>query len=361
MKKLFLPVLLCSLLGMASCSEDFEVAAPYKEITVAYSILNMYDTAHYVRIQKAFMDETKNALSIAQTPDSNFYASLDVKMIESNAAGAILNTLALTKVDLNNEGIGKETGQGTFFTNPNYAYKVVKPSSTYTFNPYYSYRIIINNTVSGRMDSSKLFKIVNGDSSNNASNFYIPQFININYSLAFPKVSLPSYTFELTGRNPLNSKMVEGHILFHYVDSNVLTGVQTDRTVDYLFDNDIQAGNGQFALKVENLAIFNFLRDEIGPAPDNIVRLFDSCDVKIFAGSEELYNYQQITLAQAGGLTGDQIKPIYTNMQSQNSLGIIASRAIRTFGNAPIDDITLDSMKKHPLLEPLKIRGRSSH
>src|SRR5437764_4127391 len=55
---LLLPVL-CLL---ASCSEDFTVGAPYKAITVVYGIMDVGDTAHYIRIQKAYYDENMSAL-----------------------------------------------------------------------------------------------------------------------------------------------------------------------------------------------------------------------------------------------------------------------------------------------------------
>jgi hypothetical protein len=320
----------------------------------------MYDTAHYIRIQKAFLDQEKNALTMAREADSNYYKDLTVTLIESNNTGAILNTLALQRVNLIDEGYNKDAN-GDFFTSPNYAYKVIKPNVTYVPSAYYQYRAIIKNNQTGRVDSSRLFTFVNADSSNNPASFYIPQFISTSYSLAFAKTSLPSYVYELGGRCPMNAKMVEGHILFRYVDSNIVTGAQTDRVIDYLFANDVQDGNGQFQLKVQNASIYSFLRDEMGNAPENIVRLMDSCDVKIFAGSEELYTYQQVTLAQAGGLTGDQIKPHYTNMTGKDVMGIIASRATRTYSRTPIDQITLDSMIKHPLLTPVKIKGRSSH
>ena len=88
MKKLVLSAIgLAVMLGLHSCSEDFEITAPYKDITVAYGILNITDTAHYIRIQKAFLDENKSAIDMAKVADSNFYAQLDVKVKEINKIG----------------------------------------------------------------------------------------------------------------------------------------------------------------------------------------------------------------------------------------------------------------------------------
>ncbi|MCC7244082.1 MAG: hypothetical protein IT269_00265, partial [Saprospiraceae bacterium] len=57
-KLLFLPLLA---LLVASCSNDFDVAAPWKEIPVVYGLLSPQDTAHYIRIEKAFLDASEGA------------------------------------------------------------------------------------------------------------------------------------------------------------------------------------------------------------------------------------------------------------------------------------------------------------
>src|SRR5438552_1913003 len=101
-------LLLLPLVGLlSSCSEDFEVSAPYKPITVIYGMMDIGDTAHYIRIQKAFLDEHKSALDMALDPDSNFYPSLEVHLKELNDTGRGALVFAdeiLPRVDLNNEG-----------------------------------------------------------------------------------------------------------------------------------------------------------------------------------------------------------------------------------------------------------------
>jgi hypothetical protein len=98
MKKILLSALgLASVIGVTSCSEDFKIAAPYKNIMVATGLLNMGDTAHYIRIQKAFMDENKSAIDMAKVSDSSFFAPgvLDVSIKEFNLNNSLLNTTPL--------------------------------------------------------------------------------------------------------------------------------------------------------------------------------------------------------------------------------------------------------------------------
>ena len=40
-----------------SCSEDFQLTEPYKDIPVIYGLLNRADTAHYIRIHKTLVNK----------------------------------------------------------------------------------------------------------------------------------------------------------------------------------------------------------------------------------------------------------------------------------------------------------------
>lgn len=357
MKKIILPLLFILLTAIVSCKEDFKVAAPYKDITVVYGILNMNDTAHYIRIEKAFLDETKSAIDMAQVVDSSFYSSLDVKIKEFDELGTTLkSTIILTKVDLNDEGLIKNSG--SFFNTKSYAFKFKSLLSAYS-----SYRLIIKNNNTGRVDSSAFFSVVNGDSTGpNASNFYISSFANATkpYTLNFAKTISESNKLTLNGNIPKNAIMLEGHIIFRYNDSNVITGEVLPHQLDFPYSTHIGVSPGTFTLAVPNSSIFNFLKDEMGSAPANMLRQMDSCDVYVYAASRELYTYQQVTVGQANGLTGDQIKPNYTNMLGTDVLGLLASRTKRTYRNAAIDDATLKSIIDTSFLKDLKIVGRST-
>src|SRR6185437_11084003 len=107
MRKLFSPLLIITaLVGISSCSTKFNIAAPYKNITVIYGLMDETDTAHYIRIEKAFLDQNKSAVVMAQNPDSSFYpeSQLDVKMELIDPSGTIDSIYSLSRVDLNNEG-----------------------------------------------------------------------------------------------------------------------------------------------------------------------------------------------------------------------------------------------------------------
>jgi hypothetical protein len=154
--KFLFPTLLLASLGLCSCTTKFDVAAPYKNITVVYGFLDQNDTAHYVRIEKAFLDNSKNALVMATVPDSSYFPALDVKMERFDVNGTLVDTIHLNRVDMNAEGYTKQSG--TFFTSPNYAYKF-----TILLDGNYTYQLVITNLLTGDVDSASAPVIVDND------------------------------------------------------------------------------------------------------------------------------------------------------------------------------------------------------
>ena len=310
--------------GLASCKEDFKVSAPYKPVTVVYGLLNMGDTAHYIRIQKAFIDEHLSALSIAQNADSNYYPNLTVVLREVNA-GNVVDNIVLTRVDLNTENYQKDTG--TFFSNVNYAYKTTK-----ALNADYTYRLVITNPDNGLSDSSET-QIISND----------PNIFRVFYptTLDFPAMT-NSVTFKLTGQVPDNVSYVEGIITFKYVDKNQITGVETHRSFDWAF-KDTSASGGNFRLTVPETNFFPAYYAGLGIAPANTDRYIDSANITVWAATSDFVNYLAYTGAQ-GGITADQIKPTFTNIMGKDVYGIFTARASNTKTNLEIGSASIDSL-----------------
>jgi hypothetical protein len=358
MKKYLLPGII-AVLTMTGCSEDFKIAAPYKDITVVDGILDRQDTAHYIRIQKAFLDESKSAIDMSKIPDSSFYDSLNVKMQEFSIEGKLISETPLNRVDLTTEGYPKNpaaNNQG-FFTVPSYAYKY-----KHQLDAFRKYKLVIFHNKSGRTDSSQLVQVVNSDTAKgNSNNFIINDFTKANLQIDFAKTTLASHEYILRGQStPRGGYMLEGKIRFHYVDSNLVTGAGTRKSVDLYLPSEkpTYPETTPFILKIPNKTIYSFLRDAMGLPATNVARYFTVCEIFVYCGSAVLYNYQQIALAQSGGLTGDQVKPLYTNMTGEDALGILASKTSRYYPNAIISDVTIDSLMLNSVTQPLNIKGR---
>lgn len=103
---------------LSSCSEDFDLTEPWKDIPVMYAMLNRFDTAQYVRIEKAFVSEDLSAAEIAKNPDSLYYKSAKVTLVNKTANKSYI----MTKVDASKENYIRQ--EGDFATTPNFLYKV---------------------------------------------------------------------------------------------------------------------------------------------------------------------------------------------------------------------------------------------
>ena len=324
-----------------------------------YGVLNASDTAHYIRIQKAFLDESKSAIEMAQEPDSSFYKNLDVKILEYDSARRnIIGSYDLWRVNTTDELYKKDDplSDKQFFTSPNYAYKFRKAN----LNSKFWYQLIINNQDVGRIDSSELFGIVNNDTLRPGNGFYIESFNIKNRALNFAKTDLQK-EYKLFMFMPQNGRMIEGIIRFNYWDSNMITNQVVPKYADFHFDEELNATQGGQGVTLSQLnsAFYGFLNASIGLPEANTVRLIDTCYIFAYAASPEVYFNRQINLGQSGGLTADNIQPHYTTFKGKDVIGIVGSRAMRVYYNAHIDNETLQALKTNEATAPLDIRGRS--
>ncbi|GAB1447779.1 hypothetical protein MASR2M44_07780 [Bacteroidota bacterium] len=68
----------------ASCSNDLEINAPYKDIPVVHAFLDQNEPVQYIRIQKVYQNGTgSTTLEGAQITDSLYFDSLIVDLIEA--------------------------------------------------------------------------------------------------------------------------------------------------------------------------------------------------------------------------------------------------------------------------------------
>ena len=118
---LILLLLGASAIGLSSCSTDFELEAEWKDIPIVYGFLSTQDTAHYLRVEKAFLEPGGNALQIAQVADSLYYDPAVTIFLEKVVTG---DRVELERVDGNLEGYPRLNGP--FASAPNILYKVGK-------------------------------------------------------------------------------------------------------------------------------------------------------------------------------------------------------------------------------------------
>ncbi len=368
MKKLIGPfIITIAVFILTGCSEKFKITAPYKNITVIYGMLDMADTAHYVRIQKAFLDETKSALTMSKNPDSSFYAGLNVKIKRIKVSDStITDTIHLNRVDLNFEGYPKQ--QGVFFDAPNYAYKFKN-----ALDHDYIYCIIVTNLQSGQKDSADA-PIIDDNPAHTDPVASVPYFSSYvftdtgkidfsstlaNRSYEFIADFIPPANFSFEDQiSP--AVLAQCIIRFNYADSNYSTHTYTTKSFDYNIGYKqmiFPLGFGEIDYSIPNSEFYNAISSGLGVAPPYVIRLLDKCDIFVYLGTQDFFNYQQNSLVQGVGLTGSEIEPVYTNIKGGDALGLFTSRGMRQ-GKLKISDNTIDSLILNPITSQANIKGR---
>jgi len=106
MKRTFL--LITAAATFAGCSTELDINAPYKDISVVYGLLNMRDSVHLVKINKAYLGEG-DAYTFAQIADSNEYQGEDItyaKVFRIGSSGAVIDSFPLDDTLITNREPG---------------------------------------------------------------------------------------------------------------------------------------------------------------------------------------------------------------------------------------------------------------
>ena len=107
MRNIFFVVIIISLtIFSISCSNDFELTEIGPDVPVVYGIISAQDTATYIRVEKAYIDENIGGDILARDPANLYFEDINVK-IRHIATGKEYN---LNKVDGNLEGYKREEG-----------------------------------------------------------------------------------------------------------------------------------------------------------------------------------------------------------------------------------------------------------
>jgi hypothetical protein len=347
-------LLIAAATSLVACNDKLKIAAPYKDITVVYGLLSKADTAHYIRIQKAYMDENQSAIEMAKVADSNFYKSLDVVIKEYTNSGSLVTTIPLKKVDLNLEGYAKKPG--AFFETPNYAYKF-----KYPLNSEYTYRLVITNTETGNVDSS--FTSIINDADSNA--FGVIEWKNgAGQRIGFPRILRDNGKLDESNFStniPANVGIVELIVRFNWTDSNIVTKKSTRRFADFngfspASGKEYVPGDKNLLLVTQSKNYYDFLRSEMGlPSDANEYRYMDSVDMFLYVAGIEYQRYKTLN-SNTGGLTADEIKPMYTNIKGKNVMGLFSTKAYVQKLQIPFSSDTKDSLQSNVITKDLNIR-----
>ena len=291
-----------------SCSTDFDVAAPYKEIIVINGLLNPLDSVHYIHVGKAFLGEG-DVFKMAQQSDSINYADiLDVKL-EKIRNRVVDSTFIMQRTT----EIAKDSG--TFA----YPFQVMYKTTQQLLMDGSEYRIVVTNRETG-VTASSTTKILNDVVVGSPS-----PLLNDTVDLA----SAPDVAYLIRFTPSTRTFLHDLIIRFHYreIDAN---NISTDKSFDWNF-NEQSPGDNEIRFTFSKNDFFKTISQNIPIRPGYTIRLDNLANGRkpieliIVQATEDLVTYYRLQNA-SGGLILD--KPNFTTVE--NGLGIFTSRIMHS-------------------------------
>ncbi len=302
--KSILLIITLVVLFFSSCEEDFDITADYKDITIAYGLLDLGQDTTFLRINKAFLGDG-NVLEMAKVEDSSIYVNGLSAIIEEYYNSSLEMTFTLDTITISNKKEG-------LFYNPYqllyYGVFEVKPDRKYNLKVNVKDKVITGSTAP--VNDFSMEKPSAG-----------AKFINFN-----PEMPTNS---AVIWESAANGKRYETVIRFNYKE--VMEGDQDTvyKYIDWNLGTSLSkatTGGEEMDALYSDAAFYSILADRVpysDPAKEAKVtsRYTNSVDFIISVAGEELNTYIEVNEPSNSII---QEKPDYTNLN--NGLGVFSSR-----------------------------------
>jgi hypothetical protein len=346
MKKLLLLLPFISLLW-SSCSNDFDVTAPWQEVPVVYAMLSPKDTANYIRVEKAFLDPEQSALVIAQIADSLYYPASAIQVFLERVDNG--ERYPCVRVDGNLEGYVRASG--IFANQPNWLYKYKASSDVQKLQPGEAYRVVIERTdgkapITGETTLPKDFFFVKPNPAQTPPTISITN-PDIPTTIEW-RTSEEGVYFNLSLRIRYRETDMGGSLVGR--DTFVWHAVRNVRRTD------VAAGVGGFFRGIADLGLSAFhkaLLDSI-PTTNSKIRYFEKIDILLEGGGAEIEEYLNTANANSG-ITGAEIVTLYSNMSE--GYGIVTGLNTSSLEECRFSTQTVDAMNNNPDTKALNFRN----
>lgn len=272
-----------------SCDNSLDLLEDKKEIPVIYSFLDAQDTAHYVRVERAFADPNIPAADLAQDPTNLYYDDLDVYMTINGGTPFVLD-----RVDGDAEGYPK-TG-GAFATSPNYLYKTKRTIKS---------QDVVNITMKDeskdidvRTETTILKEVL-------LKNFFEGKSISID----------PDIKLSLEWNSGSDAKVFGLFWDIYYKET--IAGETTKKSFRWVVDDYIDVPR----YRLDGTKFYQAFVDNIEVNPD-AQRKFSSISIHVIGGDQAIQTYTNVGLANLG-ITSSGETPSFSNVEG--GLGLVAS------------------------------------
>ncbi len=308
----------------SSCETDFQLEGEWKDIPVVYAYFSTQDTAHYIRVERAFLEPGGDAREIAQLPDSIYYSA--EQAVVTLRVGSD-NPITFERVDGEAEGYPRESGP--FANVPNILYKLTKGQANLESGDQLELTIDRGGNTDPAIASTRVLSPV--------------ELANVPIDNLYRFGDYDRNTRIQWRTNGESAQVFDLQMIIHYQESPDGSPASfEDREVVWVlsdaFERDESISLQTFTFS--NESFYQFIASAIEPLP-NGVRKFSSIDIQVTAAGQEVADYLRIAGANIG-ITSSQALPLYTNVDG--GLGVVTSRFQTSYEGLMIDNVARDSL-----------------
>jgi hypothetical protein len=318
---------------LSTCTTEVELEGSWRDIPIVHGFLSRQDTAHYLRVEKAFLPVDGDAREVAQLADSLYYDDAVVQ-IEKLQTGEVFT---LQRVDGNLEGYPRD--DGPFATAPNYLYKI--HASEIGLEEGETVRLLLNR--SDKLPVVTAETAVLEDLAPRATSPSSP--INMDYTRQV----------NFSWSAGVNARIFDVRLQIYYRESLPENSSEfVMRQVEWVLDDELgrEGDLERVTFSFPGEEFYVFLSQNI-PVRDDVIRIFDHLDFEIIAAGQELVDLLRVSNANLG-ITSFQSVPVYSNLSEGR--GIFSSRAIASRRGLTLNSPSLDSLRNGKHTEKLNFR-----
>jgi len=319
---------------LAGCSTDLDINAPYKDITIVYGLLNMRDSVHYVKINKAFLGEG-DAYVYAQIPDSNEWGdgAISTARIHRLENGERTQSFDLTPTTITDRepGIFYAPDQKVYTFRETFTDDILQNgvSVPIYLNPNWEYELDL--VVKGEAISART-TIVN-DFSFQAADQVISNAVNLINPNGFAE-------FELNWTSNQDGKRYVADYRFNYRE--VRGTDTTDHSFTQRLGTDVSSNSNSteaMSTLMDGAAFFSTVATLIAEDATVDKRIFTGIDFVVSVANDEFHTF--LTLSEpVSGIIED--RPSYSNVT--NGYGIFAARYVKTIYGKALGALSLQEL-----------------
>ncbi|MBA2612827.1 MAG: hypothetical protein H0U95_12700 [Bacteroidetes bacterium] len=324
----YLLAVACILL-FSTCKNDLNINAPYKEVPTIYAILNPQEVIQMVRVNKVFLGEG-NAADMAKISDSINYQPDEITVTLERYINGVKNAATPTgnKQIITFRDSVIQANPGAFNTTQ----RVYVTSDRLYVNGQYVLKVTntrTNKVFTARANAIDSIK-PSGFTPFTAPYYPVPANSNPSNPDIYPDYSTMNQTYS-PKFYPNEGALYSMKLRFHFFDS-LFDNSKVYRYVDYDFGNqyikDLRTIQSYklFAFDFKGVDLFSSIGYSLSKMGlDNNIRGRKMYKMQVFAytTTQEYIDYLQFT---APSLSIAQSKPIYSNFDNRDAMGIFTFR-----------------------------------